>query len=82
MTKEQFYSGVTFSLLGVPDNLRYDQAHDKLIVAPGEKNEYVTAVYETVPEGSFEAFLEVFGNRQVVVVNFSACELKTTTPGS
>ncbi|MEA4975419.1 MAG: hypothetical protein VB046_06755 [Paludibacter sp.] len=80
MTKEQFYSGVIFSLLGIPDNLRYDKARKLLVVAPGEKNEYTTQVYETIPEGSFEAFLEVFGNRQVVVVNFSACELKTTTP--
>ncbi len=80
MTKNEFYSGVLFSLLGIPDNMLFDRQSGLLIVAPGQKNEYHTQVIETIPDGSFEAFLNVFGNRQVVVVNFSACELKTITP--
>lgn len=76
MTKEEFYSGVTFSILGIPEDLKFDQKSNLLIIAPGQKNEEHSFIEMSDREDSFDAFLNVFGHKQVVTVGLSACELK------
>lgn len=74
MTKEEIQSGVLFSVYGLPYDLQYNTADNKLELvrtsAVVHRSEFVT------DEKSFTAFLPAFGVMQPVEIAYSFCETK------
>lgn len=76
MTREQFYDGLPFAVFGIPCDLCYDAANERLYYKQnGHLRQYSTVIEDDDQQG-FTALLPAFGTMQVVLIKFSACELK------
>ncbi len=71
MTREEFYNGDPFCVLGFPKTFVYDTENEVLRTKGVE-----THITEDDDNSGFQALLPVFGYSQPIMIKFMYCEKK------